>query len=97
MLSTSILCLYDDDDDDDDGDDDDDDDDNDMLGAVHQTWLWPLKAAIPPMINLLAPSGALVFIMVYYIPSGNHFFKFFKFFRFESESESERTQHVLYF
>ena len=28
-----------------------------------------------------------------------HFFKFFKFFRFESESESEseRTQHVLYF
>ena len=28
---------------------------------------------------------------------GSHFFKFFKFFRFESESESERTQHVLYF
>ena len=50
---------------------------------------------------LLAPSGALVFIMVYYIPSSaaqrTHFSKFFKFFRFESESESERTQHVLYF
>ena len=29
--------------------------------------------------------------------SSTHFFKFFKFFRFESESESERTQHVLYF
>ena len=29
--------------------------------------------------------------------SSSHFFKFFKFFRFESESESERTQHVLYF
>ena len=29
----------------------------------------------------LAPSGALVFIMVYYI-SASHFFKFFKFFRF---------------
>ena len=28
---------------------------------------------------------------------GSHFFRFFKFFRFESESESERTQHVLYF
>ena len=26
---------------------------------------------------------------------GSHFFRFFKFFRFESESESERTQHVL--
>ena len=56
MLSTSILCLYDvddDDDDDDDRDDDDDNNDNDMLGAVHQTWWRPLKAAIPPMINLL--------------------------------------------
>ena len=32
---------------------------------------------------LLAPSGALVVIMVYYIPSAaSHFFKFFKFFRF---------------
>ena len=33
---------------------------------------------------LLAPSGALVVIMVYYIPSAaaTHFFKFFKFFRF---------------
>ena len=49
MLSTSILCLYDVDDD----DDDDDNNDNDMLGAVHQTWWRPLKAAIPPMINLL--------------------------------------------
>ena len=29
--------------------------------------------------------------------AATHFFKFFKFFRFESESESERTQHVLYF
>ena len=29
--------------------------------------------------------------------SSSHFFKFFKFFRFERESESERTQHVLYF
>ena len=29
--------------------------------------------------------------------SSTHFFRFFKFFRFESESESERTQHVLYF
>ena len=29
--------------------------------------------------------------------SSSHFFRFFKFFRFESESESERTQHVLYF
>ena len=50
-------------------------------------------------LHLLAPSGALVFIMVYYIPAAQrtHFFKFFKFFRFESESESERTQHVLYF
>ena len=52
-------------------------------------------------VCLLAPSGALVFIMVYYIPSSaaqrTHFFRFFKFFRFESESESERTQHVLYF
>ena len=28
---------------------------------------------------------------------GSHFFRFFKFFRFESENESERTQHVLYF
>ena len=35
MLSTSILCLYDVDDD----DDDDDNNDNDMLGAVHKTWL----------------------------------------------------------
>ena len=49
MLSTSILCLYYVDDDDDDGDNND----NDMLGAVHQTWWRPLKAAIPPMINLL--------------------------------------------
>ena len=39
------------------------------------------------VFKLLAPSGALVFIMVYYIPS-NHFFRFFKFFRFENESES---------
>ena len=64
--------------------------------------------AIPPpklvspkkKVPLLAPSGALVFIMVYYIPAAqqaSHFSKFFKFFRFESESESERTQHVLYF
>ena len=29
--------------------------------------------------------------------AASHFSKFFKFFRFESESESERTQHVLYF
>ena len=46
------------------------------------------------IVLLLAPSGALVFIMVYYI-QGSHSSKFFKFFRFESESESERTQHVL--
>ena len=55
---------------------------------------------------LLAPSGALVVIMVYYIHTYIHvrtyihttqFFNFFKFFKFESESESERTQHVLYF
>ena len=36
--------------------------------------------------GLLAPSGALVVIMVYYIPSSaaqqTHFFRFFKFFRF---------------
>ena len=33
--------------------------------------------------GLLAPSGALVFILVYYIPSSSsHFLKFFKFFRF---------------
>ena len=31
------------------------------------------------------------------LEGSTHFFKFFKFFRFESESESERTQHVLYF
>ena len=29
--------------------------------------------------------------------AATHFFRFFKFFRFKSESESERTQHVLYF
>ena len=58
-----------------------------------------LKYVFPSFLSLLAPSGALVFIMVYYIPAAQrtHFFKFFKFFRFESESESERTQHVLYF
>ena len=35
-------------------------------------------------LPLLAPSGALVFIMVYYIPAAQrtHFFRFFKFFRF---------------
>ena len=33
------------------------------------------------MPSLLAPSGALVVIMVYYI-SASHFFKFFNFFRF---------------
>ena len=34
--------------------------------------------------NLLAPSGALVVIMVYYVHTypATHFFKFFKFFRF---------------
>ena len=44
---------------------------------------WEAALVLFPITTLLAPSGALVVIMVYYIPSAaSHFFKFFKFFRF---------------
>ena len=54
-----------------------------MIGFCR--WLYfHVLGYIEGSLTLLAPSGALVVIMVYYIPAAQatHFFKFFKFFRF---------------
>ena len=42
----------------------------------HFVWHW--RDLVWQMISLLAPTGALVFIMVYYISAATHFFKFFR-------------------
>ena len=55
-----------------------------ILGAFSRKFAHFLENRDLDSFSLLAPSGALVVIMVYYIPSAaaTHFSKFFKFFRF---------------
>ena len=73
--------------------------------VVFNTYQCYLKEAYNNLILDLEQSDRFAFISSVRSSSGyhgllegsSHFFKFFKFFRFESESESERTQHVLYF
>ena len=61
----------------------------------------PMKSKSATLMHLLFVSSVRSSSVYHGLLEGSssstHFFKFFKFFRFESESESERTQHVLYF